>query len=33
MNQILTGLAIFFGEVLMIGAEMWAAKLFNPARP
>jgi hypothetical protein len=32
MNQILTGLALFFGEVLIISAEMWASKFFNPAR-
>jgi drug/metabolite transporter (DMT)-like permease len=33
MNQILTGLALFFGEMLIIGVEMWAAKLFKPAEP
>jgi drug/metabolite transporter (DMT)-like permease len=33
MNQILTGLAIFCGEALVIGVEMWASKFFNPMRP
>jgi len=33
MNQIITGSALFFGEVLIIGAEMWASKFFNSARP
>ena len=33
MNQLLTGLALFLGEVLIIGAEMWAARYFNSAKP
>jgi len=33
MNQLLTGLALFFGEALVIGVEMWASKFFNPMRP
>lgn len=33
MHHILAGLALFFGEALIIGTEMWAAKFFNPARP
>jgi len=33
MNQILTGLGLFFGESLIIGAEMWASRFFDPARP
>lgn len=33
MNQLITGLALFFGEALIIGAEMWAAKYFNSAKP
>jgi drug/metabolite transporter (DMT)-like permease len=33
MNQTLTALALFFGESLIIGAEMWASRFFNPAKP
>ncbi len=33
MNQILTGLALFFGEFLIIGIEMWAARYFDSAKP
>ena len=34
LAQILTGLALFLGESLIIGAEMWAAKNFqNSAKP
>ena len=33
MNQLFTGLALFLGEVLIIGAEMWSAKYFNSAKP
>ena len=33
MNQIITGAAVFLGEVLIIGAEMWAAKYFDANRP
>lgn len=34
LAQILTGLALFLGESLIIGAEMWAAKNFQQsARP
>ena len=29
LAQILTGLALFIGEALIIGAEMWAAKNFE----
>jgi len=33
MNQILTGLALFFGEMLVISAEVWASKFFSPSSP
>jgi hypothetical protein len=33
MNQIIAGLALFFGEVLIIGAEMWAARYFDSTKP
>ncbi len=33
MNQFFTALALFFGEVFIIGAEMWAAKHFNRIDP
>ncbi len=33
MNQIVTGLAVFLGEVLIIGAEMWAARYFDTSKP
>lgn len=33
MNQIITATALFFGEALIIGAEMWAAKFFNSEKP
>lgn len=29
IQQVLTGLAVFLGEALIIGAEMWAAKNFS----
>lgn len=33
MNQIITSLALFFGEMFILGSEMWASKFFNPAKP
>jgi len=33
MNQVITGIAVFIGEVLIIGAEMWAAKYFDANKP
>jgi len=33
MNPVIAGLALVFGEALLIGAEMLAAKYFDPADP
>ncbi|MBP6889882.1 MAG: hypothetical protein KBC19_04885 [Candidatus Moranbacteria bacterium] len=32
-EQIITGLALFFGEVFIIGSEMWAAKNYDASKP
>lgn len=33
MNQIFTAFALFFGEALIIGIEMWAARHFDTSQP
>lgn len=33
MNQIITGIAVFLGEVFIIGAEMWAARYSDTSKP